>query len=185
MAPSKTIVDSALWNALEQRSSDLLDRLLYEGSHPDARNFKGATPLTYAIERFDLNMIDTLLSHGADPNLPNAFDTTPLMACCIGFQPGAEILLRHGADPQTLNRFGQNPAAWAQRHPDDPLARLILDFDPSCVQRVKLGAKIDARDRHISEIKGASDLSRLLDEKRKALAEALAAPIRPRSPNRN
>lgn len=184
MAQSKPRVDAALWKALERRDATLADQLLYDESHPDTPNFNGETPLTHAVTTLDLKMVDTLLSHGADPNLPNSFDTTPLMACCIGFPSGAQTLLLHGADPQKLNRFGQNPAAWAQRHPNDPLALLILSFDTARAQLIKPGGKAETRARALAEIQGAGDWSRLLAQKRQALSEALGPSATPRSPHR-
>jgi len=75
---------------------------LKRGSHIEARDKFGSTPLYYATRCHDT--VRLLLAHGADINAQRDDGQTPLhVAVCNGYKRGIGELLASGADSQILD----------------------------------------------------------------------------------
>jgi len=103
----------------------IVERLLTWGSHPNAVNNRGETPLHHALRSSHLpeshehdrrEAVQNLLIGKADPNIPDATGRTPLHYAADRPREIATLtdrLLRSGADPTLPDNAGRTPLHYA------------------------------------------------------------------------
>jgi cytohesin len=99
---------TALHEAANQRSLDVLTLLLDEEAHPDVRNINGSTPLHYAG---NAAVVHLLISRGALVDAQDETQETPLHNAARANQKAVvQDLLEKGADRAIENLGGQTAA---------------------------------------------------------------------------
>ena len=111
------------------RDSDMaVQAQIEQGVDPNARDAKGRTPLTLAIQNDSGKIIPLLLqSRKIDINATNAAEESPLMLAIIkGQNELAQTLMRRGAD---INKAGWAPLHYAATASNLDMIRVLLDKD--------------------------------------------------------
>lgn len=166
--------NAALFAAADSGCEDLARKLIGEGASVEARDARGAMPLSHAAREGRLKLVALFLANGAPINTRNVDGGTALFAAAEQQKPSTvTLLLAKGADPNLTGRSGLTPliaAAFAgndriveelMAHGADPNARdttgkaamtyaAARGFD-TIVRRL-LDAGVDARARYSGEL---------------------------------
>lgn len=136
----------ALMACLSNDATQVADRLLKAGAHPD-RNPQNSQDMTYLgclLSRqdpgFNQPMIALLLEHGASPELP-IFQGGPLplhYAASHALAGPAALLARSGANPFAVDSGGLSALDHALTLPDFKKAILICSLFPPPISRTRL-----------------------------------------------
>jgi ankyrin repeat protein len=100
-----------------------VERLLAEGSDPNAQDDNRWTALHFAIQAVSVPCTEVLATAGADVDVRDAYGNTPLWKAVMGSRGDGtliNLLRRAGADPNVANESGVSPVG---------LARTISNFD--------------------------------------------------------
>jgi ankyrin repeat protein len=104
---------TALWYAVQNRKSALVDILLNAGASPRVADKSGDTPLHIASRSGDASVNERLLLHAGNITLwnrGNAQGAKPLhIACESGNKSAAEVLVKHGAKLDERDAAGNTP----------------------------------------------------------------------------
>ena len=108
--PAANRADLPLIDAVRNRDSDSVSRLLSEGVALDAAQPDGTTALAWAVRLQDRETANRLLAAGASADTRDDYGDTPLtLACANGDAHLIEILLSAGADPNAVRWNGETP----------------------------------------------------------------------------
>lgn len=144
---SITMAKADVLDAVTQRDSQALARLLQAGEAPDQRNAEGQTALLVAVWNNDIASARLLLEAGADVNAKDRISDSPfLLAGARGRLDILRLILDHGPDLKSLNRFGGTaliPAA-ERGHLETVEALLKAGVDPNHVNNLGWTALMEA-----------------------------------------
>lgn len=116
-----------------------IDRLVAEGTDPNARGRGGITPLH--LNGRNLRGFVRLLEHGADPNvLVDDDGTTVMHRSVVGWPARLRATLRHGGDVNVRDAWGDTPLSSTDR-------LLVLQRDMLAVLLEEPGLDIEAPNR--------------------------------------
>jgi ankyrin repeat protein len=105
-----------LADAVEQRNTTDVARLLKEGADLDAAQPDGMTAIVWAAYHDDLGTAKQLVRAGANVKAQNRYGVTALSQACVnGNGALVKLLLDHGADPNTKLRGGETALMTAAR----------------------------------------------------------------------
>jgi len=93
-------------------SQKTLQALLDAGASLDGQDYKGNTPLHYAMycRNGSDAKVEMLLKNGADPDISGEYGMTPLhCAVALGREDTVDTLLKLGANPRAYNSDGMRP----------------------------------------------------------------------------
>ncbi|XP_017775949.1 PREDICTED: ankyrin repeat domain-containing protein 54 [Nicrophorus vespilloides] len=101
--------------SVKVNNSDLLQRLLEDGTSANTRDNIGRCALHLAASRGYKDIVRILLCHGADPNVQDMILNTPLhLAACNSNLEVVTLLIDGGADIRMLDINGRNPLQIAE-----------------------------------------------------------------------
>jgi uncharacterized protein len=127
-----------LADAVEQRHTADVERLLKEGADPKAAQSDGMTALIWAAYHDDLGTAKRLVAAGANVKAENRYGVTALSQACVnGNGAVVKLLLDHGADPNTTLRGGETALMTAAR--TGRLAAALLDKGADHTAKEKQG----------------------------------------------
>src|SRR5580698_7097609 len=99
--------NAALFAAADSGCEDLARRLIADGASVQARDPRGAMPLTHAAREGRLRLVALFLANGAPVNARNVDGGTALFAAAEREKPATvKLLLDKGADPNLTGRSG-------------------------------------------------------------------------------
>ncbi len=105
---------SALFIAAFYRRASAASLLIAAGSHIDAQDLNGMSPLHGAVVVGAIDVAGVLITKGANINIADAAGHTPLhVAAATGQSSMVELLLQHGANPRLRTVSGLTAAAMA------------------------------------------------------------------------
>ncbi|MBS0203473.1 MAG: ankyrin repeat domain-containing protein [Planctomycetes bacterium] len=138
MASSTWAAETPLADAVEEKDSTAIQKLLEQKTNVNAAQADGMTALHWAVYHDDLNITKQLIAAGADAKVTNRYGVTPLsLACRNGNADVVEVLLEAGADANSLLAGGETPLMTAARTGRvGPVKALIAK-----------GANVNARER--------------------------------------
>jgi ankyrin repeat protein len=121
---------TALMHAAARKDGlEIVERLIRAGAAVNARDWRGATALGYAIFG-SAEIAAALVRAGADVNSADEEGRTALMRLARSRLEGkvglAEILLAAGADPKAVDKAGQTALSIARAGGNDDIARILL-----------------------------------------------------------
>ena len=108
--------DHALFRAIRQGDSDLVQSLIRQGVPANLRATDGSTPLMVAALHGTADIAAILVDHGADVNLANDKGVTALL-WGVGNESIVRLLLNRGADIHAQSALGNNPIIAAAAYP--------------------------------------------------------------------
>ncbi|WP_133406345.1 ankyrin repeat domain-containing protein [Parashewanella tropica] len=130
---------SALYLAVMNGHSDIVDCLLKNGASAELRNIKSETPLKVATRCRQYQAVKVLLDH--DPDIVNASDSqgwTALMnAASYGDIDTVKLLLKHQVDVNVVNHDGKTALYCAADGGHSDVVSLLLEHGASAIQRDK------------------------------------------------
>lgn len=127
-----------LADAVEQRNSKEVARLLKDGADPNAAQSDGMTALVWAAYHDDLETSRQLVDAGANVKAENRYGVTALSQACVnGNGALVKLLLDHGADPNTTLRGGETALMIAARTGRVAAVTALLDkgADPEAKEK--------------------------------------------------
>ena len=108
LAPASASDSSQLFEAVRNRDTEAVRRLLREGADASSRWGDGATALHWAVLRQDIDTTELLLAAGGDPGAANDHGVTPLALACTNADVAlVRRLLQAGADPDAATSMGE------------------------------------------------------------------------------
>jgi len=114
--PAEAKSPTLLADAVEQRNSADVTRLLQEKADPDATQADGMTALIWAAYHDDLKIAAQLIHAGANVKAKNRYGVSALsLACVNGNGALVRLLLDKGADPNTTLNGGESVLMTAAR----------------------------------------------------------------------
>jgi ankyrin repeat protein len=162
--------NAALFTAADSGCEDLARKLIAAGASVQARDSRGAMPLTHAAREGRLKLVALFLASGAPIDARNVDGGTALFAAAEHEKPGTvKLLLAKGADPNLIGRSGLTPLIAAAFAGNDRIVEELLAHgaDPKVIDstgkaamtyaaargfddvvRRLLGAGLDARARY-------------------------------------
>ncbi|MES2492191.1 MAG: ankyrin repeat domain-containing protein [Pseudomonadota bacterium] len=120
--------DTALHLVTARRDLAWMSFLIYKGGNVNARNEKGATPLSLAVGLGFVEGVDLLLGNGARVNDPGVDGETPLIAAV--HQRSIELvrtMIKAGADPRRADNSGRTALDYARLIDKDSVIAGELD----------------------------------------------------------
>jgi ankyrin repeat protein len=102
----------ALHLAVRNSRASAVELLLYHGAEPNKFDYKGRSPLYYAMKSCPRSeMVTLLLEHGADLKTEDHRGDSPLHYALHYYRSPetVQLLLQHGADLNHVNRNGRIP----------------------------------------------------------------------------
>ena len=166
---SRTFLETALYWAVENDNSKIVNLLLHHGADANSKTWKKNTPLHSAIDSGRLEIIKILLNNGANVNIKSISERAPLH-CAVekGHPEIVKLLLLHGADINAKNSEGLSPLHLASElilPSATTIARILInagaDVNDSCTSEVNTGYT----PLHFAVIKKDEELVKLLSEK--------------------
>lgn len=112
-------LDSALIEAVAERNTAEIQRLLNAGADPDSEEEgeQGLTVLMLSVYAKRRDIAQMLLEHGANPNKHTEGQWTPLIeASYQGYLEFVRLLLQYGADPSIKDLNGATAISEAVVH---------------------------------------------------------------------
>jgi hypothetical protein len=85
-----------------------VERLLYHGANPNARDVSGQSPLHIAARDSTTEYTKLLIAHGASTRLRDNELRTPFMEACRSNEPNAVLLMDPDMDVRMVDRWGQS-----------------------------------------------------------------------------
>ncbi|KAK5048903.1 hypothetical protein LTR84_005323 [Exophiala bonariae] len=131
--------EGLLLRAVVQRDVEGVQRLLDEGSDPNAHEDSASTALISAAEAKNFEIVELLLEYGADPNgqqESGSMSTALHQAAQDGQEKLVRLLLEHWADPNIKDSTGSTPLHIAAKGKSALVVRLLIES----------GADLEARD---------------------------------------
>src|SRR3984885_14362621 len=102
--------NAALFAAADSGCEDLARKLIGEGASVEARDARGAMPLTHAAREGRIKLVALFLASGAPVNARNVDGGTALFAAAEHQKPSpVTLLLAKGADPNLTGRSSLTP----------------------------------------------------------------------------
>lgn len=124
-AGAKDGLDSALQNAVMNRSENLVRALLSRGAK--FTTLEGQTLLSRTAEKGYNDMVRLLLGFGQNPDAPDEDSRTPLLVSLASHSSFASlVLLEGGADPNKASADGTIPLELAARNGYEDVVRALL-----------------------------------------------------------
>merc|ERR1711937_138007 len=107
----------SLHDAARRGDLKTLQEFLQEGKDVNAKDFKGVTPLGYAVGHDQLSVVKVLIDAKADVNeVDSAGNSSVHFAAGYGRVKVLEHLLARGANASKVNQMGMTPLAAAQQN---------------------------------------------------------------------
>jgi ankyrin repeat protein len=129
---------AALADAMEQRDTAGVRRLLGTGVDVNAAQVDGTTALHWAAYHDDTETVALLVQAGANVNAVNRYGVPPLAQACTNGNSGVvKLLLEAGADANATLKGGESVLMLAARSGDVEAVKALL----------ARGAKLDSRER--------------------------------------
>jgi len=138
----ETVFDAALESGFDPGP---LRRLLLQVRHPNAKDSRGNSALSYAVMSGDADLVSRLLQRGADPNLVTSAGRRPIH--WVNFYredtwPVVDVLLKRGAKPDVRNNDGATPLMLAAEAPSVRAALKLLSAGADASARDKSGTSV-------------------------------------------
>ena len=122
--------------AAEEGHSQIVERLLGEGFHPDTRDEYARTPLILAAREGREAITKVLVENGADLNLKDVDSNKPLsLAAMNGHTNVVKVLLDMGADPNPDDEDSLPALFYAARDGEEAMVKLLLEHGASCEKK--------------------------------------------------
>lgn len=119
---------TALFDAIDDGRSDLIEDFLENGADPNSVNDEGKTVIIQAILQMDYDSLEMLLEYGADPNKPDTRGNSPLsVAVKESDSDAVKILLDYGADPNATDENGKSAIRLARENDLDDAVDMLID----------------------------------------------------------
>ena len=139
LADKPATARTELADAVEQRDSATVRRLLARGVDVNAAQVDGMTALHWAVYQDEVATVRVLLKARADARAKNRYGVAPLsLACSNGNADIVSRLLDSGADPNTMLRGGETALMTAARTGRLRSVKLLIGRR----------ARVDAREQH-------------------------------------
>jgi uncharacterized protein len=120
-------VNAALFAAADSGCEDLARKLIVDGASVQARDARGAMPLTHAAREGRLRLVMLFLADGAPINARNVDGSSALFAAAEHEKTGTvRLLLTKGADPNLAGRSGLTPLVAAAYAGNDRIVEELL-----------------------------------------------------------
>ncbi len=118
---------SRLYNAAKRGDAVTVRQLVADGTPPDQRNIRGATPLWQASQSGYKQVVEVLLATNAvDVNVQSISGRTPLFwAAANGHSEVVRLLLDHGAEANYTDEDGRSPLSIAQARCQDSVVAML------------------------------------------------------------
>jgi hypothetical protein len=116
----------SLHDAARRGDLQRLQEFLKDGKAVDARDFKGVTPLGYAVGHDQLSIVKVLIDGGANLNeVDSAGNSAVHFAAGYGRVKILEHLLARSASPLKVNKMGLTPLAAAQQNKHQQIVAIL------------------------------------------------------------
>merc|ERR1719379_3202041 len=116
----------SLHDAARRGDLQRLQEFLKDGKAVDARDFKGVTPLGYAVGHDQLSIVKFLIDAKANVNeVDGAGNSAVPFAAGYGRAKVLEHLLARGANASKVNQMGMTPMAAAQQNNQQQAVALL------------------------------------------------------------
>ncbi|MGV3722849.1 MAG: ankyrin repeat domain-containing protein [Actinomycetota bacterium] len=138
----ETVFDAALESGF---NPEPLRRLLLQVKHPNAKDSRGNSALSYAVMSGDAHLVARLLKRGADPNLATSGGRRPIHWTNFyrdDAWPVVEALLKYGAKPDVRTRDGATPLMLAAEAPNLRIVLGLLSAGADAKARDNAGASV-------------------------------------------
>jgi ankyrin repeat protein len=150
----KSTLNDALFAAAKHLNdrSDMIKMLIREGANPNARDSRGNTPLTFAVQAYQIDNVRTLIKHGARPNVRGSQEVyrgyMPLHHAAMGIHEDkalsiVKLLVNHGALINSKTSDHQTPIQIAVKSYNEHIVRFLLD--KGALQRGSTSPKSSSR----------------------------------------
>merc|ERR1719331_1886993 len=107
----------SLHDAARRGDLQRLQEFLKDGKNVNSKDFKGVTPLGYAVGHDQLSVVKVLIDAKANINdVDSAGNSAVHFAAGYGRVKVLEHVLARGANPSQVNQQGQTPMAVAQQN---------------------------------------------------------------------
>ena len=156
---------TALHHGSQGGHSNVVEKLLKGGAHPNIRTADGATALMSASENGHSEVVQILLEGSADPNMQKKDGRTALIyASENGHSEVVQILLEGSADPNMQKKDGRTALIYASENGHSEVVQILLEgsADPNTQKKDGRTALIYASENGHSEVvqillKGGAD----------------------------
>ncbi len=110
-------MQQALFQAVSERDSDTVRRIIRDGADLDSQDAKGRTALMIATYHNDVETAKALIEAGADVNMQDEMGNSPfLYAGAEGYLDILKLTIKGGANPAITNRYGGTALIPASEH---------------------------------------------------------------------
>ena len=118
---------TALHHGSQGGHSNVVEKLLKGGAHPNIRTADGATALMSASENGHSEVVQILLEESADPNMQKKDGRTALIyASENGHSEVVQILLEGSADPNMQKKDGRTALIYASENGHSEVVQILL-----------------------------------------------------------
>ena len=109
-------------------NAKILELLMTQKLHLNAKSSDGITPLYIACNGLDVSLVSLLLKANADPNIPDNNGTTPLsIATEANCLPIVQCLLKAHANPNIKDKFETTALLFAVRNNNFKIFKCLMD----------------------------------------------------------
>jgi len=110
-------MQQGLFQAVSERDSDAVRRIIRDGADLDSQDAKGRTALMIATYHKDVETARALIEAGADVNIQDEIRNSPfLYAGAEGYLDILKLTIDGGANPAITNRYGGTALIPASEH---------------------------------------------------------------------